>query len=87
MVTDHRTHVAPVELDTGRCSVKRAIYHRRPRANVKPALQITAVVALFALLPTFVDSVAQSDLLGPLAFWVTASAAAAFVVWAWPVKR
>lgn len=54
---------------------------------MKPALQITAVVALFALLPAFVDAVAQNDLLGPLMFWVAASAAAAFVVWAWPVKR
>jgi len=67
--------------------VKRAIYHRRPRANAKPALQLTALVALFALLPAFVDSVAQSDLLGPLVFWIALSAVAAFAVWAWPVKR
>lgn len=67
--------------------MKRAVYHRHPRANVKPALQITAVVIAFALMPTLVESVAQSDLLGPLAFWVALTAFASFAIWAWPVKR
>lgn len=67
--------------------MKRAIYHRRARSNVKPALQVTALISIWAALPASVEAVAQSDLLGPLAFWVASSAMAAFAIWAWPVKK
>ena len=67
--------------------MKRAIYHRRDRANVKQALQFTGLVLVFALLPTPVEAIAQSDLLGPMIALVALCAAAAFAIWAWPVKQ
>ena len=67
--------------------MNRAVYHRRARANVKPALQLTAVVLAVALLPKPVEVIAQSDLLGPMIALVALCAAAAFAIWAWPVKR
>jgi hypothetical protein len=67
--------------------MKRAIYHRRARFNMKPALQLTGVVLAVALLPKPVEVIAQSDLLGPMIALVALCAAAAFAVWAWPVKR
>jgi len=67
--------------------MKRAIYHRRTRFNVKPALQLTGVVLVIALLPKPVEVIAQSDLLGPLLGLFVLCAAAAFAIWAWPVKR
>jgi len=67
--------------------MKRAIYHRRQRSSIKPALQLTAVVLAVALLPKPVEVIAQSDLLGPLVALLALCAAAAFVVWSWPVKR
>jgi hypothetical protein len=67
--------------------MKRAIYHRRQRLSVKPALQLTAVVLAVALLPKPVEVIAQSDLLGPLVALIALCAAAAFAVWSWPVKR
>jgi len=67
--------------------VKRAVYHRRSRFNAKPALQLTGVVLAVALLPTPVEVIARSDLLGPMIGLVALCAAAAFAIWAWPVKR
>lgn len=67
--------------------MKRAIYHRRMSTNVKPALQVTAAILAVALLPAPVEAVAQSDALGPVIAWALLSAVAAFLIWAWPVKR
>ena len=67
--------------------MKRAIYHRRARANVKQTLQFTGLVLVIALLPKPLEAVAQSDLLGPMIGLVALCAAAAFAIWAWPVKR
>ena len=67
--------------------MKRAVYHRRDRANVKQALQATGLVLVFLILPKPVEIIAQSDLLGPMIALVALCAAAAFAVWAWPVKR
>lgn len=67
--------------------MKRAVYHRRDRANVKQALQLTGIVLVFALLPQPIEAIAQSDLLGPMIGLVALCAAAAFAIWAWPVKR
>jgi hypothetical protein len=67
--------------------MKRAVYHRRDRANVKQALQATGLVLAFLILPKPVEIIAQSDLLGPMIGLVALCAAAAFAIWAWPVKR
>jgi hypothetical protein len=67
--------------------MKRAIYHRRVQPSMKPALQITTLVLLYSLLPILADTVAQSDLLVPLALWTGLSAITALVIFAWPVKR
>lgn len=67
--------------------MKRAIYHRRVQPSMKPALQITALVLLYSLLPILADTIAQSDLVGPLALWTGLSAITALVIFAWPVKR
>lgn len=67
--------------------MKRTVYHRRSRFNAKPALQLTGVVLVVALLPKPVEVIAQSDLLGPMIGLVALCAAAAFAIWAWPVKR
>ena len=67
--------------------MKRAIYHRRARANWKPALQLTGLVLAFLILPKPVEIIAQSDLLGPMIALIAVCAAAAFAIWSWPVKR
>jgi hypothetical protein len=67
--------------------MKRSVYHRRDRANVKQALQATGLVLAFLILPKPVEIIAQSDLLGPMIGLVALCAAAAFAIWAWPVKR
>jgi hypothetical protein len=67
--------------------MKRAIYHRRIATNIKPTLQITGVILAIALLPAPVEAVAQSDALGPVIAWALLASVAAFVIWAWPVKR
>ncbi|CAB5212677.1 hypothetical protein UFOVP196_42 [uncultured Caudovirales phage] len=67
--------------------MKRAVYHRRDRANVKQALQATGLVLAFLILPKPVEIIAQSDLLGPMIALIAVCAAAAFAIWSWPVKR
>ena len=67
--------------------MKRAVYHRRARFNVKQALQASGLVLAFLILPKPVEIIAQSDLLGPMIGLVALCAAAAFAIWAWPVKR
>jgi hypothetical protein len=57
------------------------------RATLKQALQFSALVVGFALLPAPVEAVAQSDLLGPMIALVALCAAAAVGIFAWPVKR
>lgn len=70
---------APEQLHAGRCSVKRATF--------KQTLQFSALIVGFALLPTSVETIAQSDLLGPMIALVALCAAAAVGIFAWPVKR
>jgi hypothetical protein len=57
------------------------------RATLKQALQFSALVVGFALLPAPVEAIAQSDLLGPMIALVALLAAAAVGIFAWPVKR
>jgi hypothetical protein len=67
--------------------MKRAVYHRRARVTSRPAVQVTIAVLAVALLPKPVEMIAQSDLLFPMFALTVLCAAAAFAVWAWPVKR
>ena len=77
-----------VDLDAGRCGVKRStIYQRRARVNVKPTLQLTLMILAVALLPKPVEMLARSDALGPIIGWTILTALAALVIFAWPVKR
>ena len=55
--------------------------------TLKQALQFSALVVGFALLPSPVEAIAQSDLLGPMIALVALCAAAACAIFAWPVKR
>lgn len=55
--------------------------------TLKQALQFSALLVGFALLPTPVEAIAQSDLLGPMIALVALCAAAACAIFAWPVKR
>ena len=57
------------------------------RATFKQTMQFSALVVGFALLPTSVEAIAQSDLLGPMIALVALCAAAAVGIFAWPVKR
>ena len=57
------------------------------RATLKQTLQFSALVVGFGLLPTPVEAIAKSDLLGPMIALVALCAAAAVGIFAWPVKR
>jgi uncharacterized MnhB-related membrane protein len=57
------------------------------RATLKQTLQLSALIVGFALLPTSVEAIAQSDLLGPIIALTALCAAAAAGIFAWPVKR
>lgn len=67
--------------------MKRAVYHRRQRANLRPTLQVTLAVLAVALLPKPVEMIARSDALFTVVVLAIFSAAVAFAIWAWPVKR
>lgn len=67
--------------------MRRSVYQRSVRPSMRPAIEATIAVLALGLLPWFVESFAQSDLLGPLVGWTVLSAIGAFLVWAWPVKR
>lgn len=56
-------------------------------ATLKQALQLSAIVVGFALLPASVEAIAQSDLLGPIIGLTVLCAGAACAIFAWPVKR
>lgn len=57
------------------------------RTTLKQTLQFSALLVGFALLPTPIEAIAQSDLLGPIIGLTGLCAAAACVIFAWPVKR
>jgi hypothetical protein len=57
------------------------------RATFKQALQLSALLVAFALLPGPVEAIARSDVFFAIVFYALLSSVAAFVVWAWPVKR
>ena len=57
------------------------------RTTLKQTLQFSALVIGFALLPAPVEAIAQSDLLFPMIGLTALCAAAACVIFAWPVKR
>ena len=67
--------------------MKRAVYHRRQRISARPAVQVTIAVLAVALMPAPVEMLARSDALGPVIAWTLLTAAVAFVIYAWPVKR
>lgn len=56
-------------------------------ATLKQALQLSAIVIVFALLPGPVEAIAKSDLLFPMIGLTVLCAAAACAIFAWPVKR
>jgi peptidoglycan/LPS O-acetylase OafA/YrhL len=57
------------------------------RTTLKQALQLSAIVIVFALLPGPVEAMARSDLLFPMIGLTVLCAAAACAIFAWPVKR
>jgi peptidoglycan/LPS O-acetylase OafA/YrhL len=57
------------------------------RATLKQALQLSALVLGFALLPGPVEAIAKSDLLFPMIGLTVLCAAAACAIFAWPVRR
>lgn len=67
--------------------MKRTVYHRRQHTSLRPALQVTIAVLAVALLPQPVEMLARSDALFPIIAWALLTSAAAFAIWAWPVKR
>ena len=67
--------------------MKHTVYHRRPRTNLRPALQVTLAVLAVALLPKPVEMLARSDVFFAIIAWTLLTAAVAFAIWAWPVKR
>jgi hypothetical protein len=67
--------------------VKRAIYHRRQRTNMRRALQVTLAVLAVALLPKPVEMIARLDVLFAIIACTLLASAAAFAIWAWPVKK
>lgn len=67
--------------------MKRAVYHRRQRVTMRPALQVTLAVLAVALLPGPVEWIARSDLIGPLLGWSALAVIVAVGVYLWPVKR
>ena len=67
--------------------MKRTIYHRRQRTNMRPALQVTLAVLAVALLPKPVEMIARSDVLFAIIIYTLLASAAAFAIWAWPVKK
>lgn len=67
--------------------MKRTVYHRRQRASMKPALQVTLAVLAVALLPKPVEMIARSDVLFAIIIYTLLASAAAFAIWAWPVKK
>ena len=67
--------------------MKRTAYDRRPRASLKPAVQVTLIILAVALLPKPVEMLARSDALGPIIGWTILTAFAALAIFAWPVKR
>ena len=67
--------------------MKRAVYHRRQRINMRPTLQVTLAVLAVALLPKPVEMIARSDVFFTIIVWTLLASAAAFAIWAWPVKR
>lgn len=67
--------------------MKRAVYHRRQRINMRPALQVTLAVLAVALLPKPIEMLARSDALGPMIAWTLLTTVVAFAIYAWPVRR
>ena len=54
---------------------------------MKPALQVTLAVLAVALLPKPVEMIARSDVLFAIIIYTLLASAAAFAIWAWPVKK
>ncbi|MEI7655699.1 MAG: hypothetical protein WCJ22_02855 [Actinomycetes bacterium] len=67
--------------------MKRAVYHRRQRISARPAVQVTLAVLAVALLPKPIEMIARSDVLFAIIIYTLLASAAAFAIWAWPVKK
>lgn len=67
--------------------MKRAIYHRSKRVELRPAVQVTLAVLAVALLPTPVEMIARSDALFPVLAITIVAAITALAIFCWPVKR
>lgn len=67
--------------------MKRAIYHRSKRVDMRPTIVVTLAVLAVALLPKPVEMIARSDALFTVFGIAVVAAFAALVIFLWPVKR